>query len=246
MDAVAALQARREEASADLRQVRRALRRQQDRDRKRRRVTIPATAATMTPRDTTLILSALWIVDFVFTDSLTLLEHVRGPPAWGSLDTAGRGRLVENLFLDAGIHEVEAMVDATRMDNLLRLEELWVIHAEWQTARWVGDVNRERGVAPSSMLVYDRYSQLLLSTPEGVQHRCLRCRTTNAKRLWAVRWRRRWGAAMGKLAIGDLDPPDVLEAKAWQLSFLLARINRNRSAALACFPHYGSRFRGRF
>ena len=39
---------------------------------------------------------------------------------------------------------------------------------------------------------------------------------------------------MGKLAIGDLDPPDVLEAKAWQLSFLLARINRNRSAALAC------------
>ena len=215
MDDVAALRARREELGAELRLVHRSLRHLQDQDRKRRRLTREATVPTVNPRDTRLILCTLWMVDFVFADALTLLEHVRGPPAWGSLDAAGRGRLVEDLFLAADIHEVEAWVDATREENLPRMVELWVIHAEWRTAQWVARVNNERGVAPSSMLVYDRYSQHLRSTPEAVQHRCPRDRTTNAKRLWAVRWRQRWGAAMGTLKMGDVDPPDVLLEKAW-------------------------------
>ena len=221
MDDVAGLRARRAELHAELRSLRRPLRNLQEQERKRRRLTREAAAATLSPRDRQLILCTFWMVDFVVADALTLLEQVRGPPAWGSLEAPGRGTLVEDLFLATDIHEVEAWVDATREENLPRMVELWVIHAEWRTAQWVARVNNERGVAPSSMLVYDRNSQHLRSTPEAVQHRCPRHRTANAKRLWAVRWRQRWGAAMGTLNMGDVDPPDVLLEKAWQRSKFL-------------------------
>ena len=53
-----------------------------------------------------------------------LLEQVRVPPLWGSLDSAGRTALVDDLFLAADLDEVETWLDPACPENQKFLREL--------------------------------------------------------------------------------------------------------------------------
>ena len=84
-------------------------------------------------------------------------------------------------------------------------------------AEWVRDKNQARGVAPSSSRVYEELQQELRTAPLVLQGHLGRARSVNAKRKWAQRWRTKWGGVMGTLALGDVDDPEVLVAKAGQI-----------------------------
>ena len=98
---------------------------------------LPLTIETIPLAHRRLILCAFWITTFVTQDCLVLLEQVRVPPLWGSLDSAGRTALVDDLFLAADLDEVETWLDPASPENQKFLRELWVLYAEWRTAKSV-------------------------------------------------------------------------------------------------------------
>ena len=127
-----------------------------------------------------------------------LLEQVRRPPVWGSLDAAGRTALVDDLFMAADLDELETWVEPGAPENQKRLRELWILYAEWRTANWVHRTNSVHGVAPSSTQVFHVYIEWRHKAPAELQPRTF-ARSLGAHRNWAMRWRRRWNGIVGHL-----------------------------------------------
>ena len=173
---------------------------------------LPLTLETISAAHRRLILCAFWLTSFVTQDCLVLLEQVRVPPPWGSLDSAGRTALVDDLFLAADLDEVETWVDPACPENHNFLRELWILYAEWRTAKWVHHTNSVHGVAPSSAQLFAVYIEWRRKGPAELHPRTF-ARTLGARRKWAMRWRRRWNGSVGHLKTGDLDPRDVLRQK---------------------------------
>jgi len=121
---------------------------------------------------------------------------------------------MNEVLLHSDAAEVDAFTDASAEGNLAPLAHLWTVLAEYRLAQWVISVNRDRGVAPSSRLVHEQLMNYLGAAPPPLREYLVHMRSFNARKLWAVRWRRRWGAAMGTLAMGDVDDPAVLFHKA--------------------------------
>jgi len=161
-----------------------------------------------------MIIRMLWITDCDFGVAVVCVDHARQPPAWSALSSLEKMYVMNEVLLHSDAAEVDAFTDASAEGNLAPLAHLWTVHAEYRLAQWVISVNQDRGVAPSSKLVHDQLMNYLGAAPPPLRERLLYVKTFNARKLWAVRWRRRWGAAMGTLAMGDVDDPAVLLHKA--------------------------------
>ena len=209
----ALLESRRFELESELRRVTAQLASVRKKERVAARRGEALTAVTIQEKVRRLILCAFWITSFVTQDCLVLLEQVRVPPLWGSLDTAGRTALVDDLFLAADLDEVETWVNPAWPENQKLLRELWILYAEWRTAKWVHHTNSVHGVAPSSAQLFAVYIEWRRKGPAEFHPRTF-ARTLGARRKWAMRWRRRWNGSVGHLKTGDLDPRDVLRQKA--------------------------------
>ena len=205
------LKRRRDLVEATLRDVRKPLRLEEDRARKRRKRNEESDATWKGKlRDVQLCLCALWLVGWSFADALTVLDHLQRPPNWAEKSHPERQTILENLFLSTDLELVESWADVALQENLPRMTVLWQAWAEWQTALWVGTVNMKKGVAPSSISVFTCFTDKLNAAPPEVQNLCSFKESHEAKLKWAMRWRRRWDACIGKLQVGDVDPPDVL------------------------------------
>ena len=208
----------------EVRAVQRPLTRLQATSRKReQRRPLQTTRWPGSHREVQYSLCALEIADWTFQDALTLLDHVRSPPRWGVLDRASQERVIEDLSLKYDAAAVATWMDHGTAANQPRLKELWVIHSEWRTGAWAQAVNAEKGVAPSSLKICEKYRAFLANAPASLGLLNVPCDSLNAKRCWAAKWRRRWGARLGVLPVLDVDPVDVLQEKAARKdeSFLL-------------------------
>ena len=215
MSHASTLAQQRAEVEAALAALRRPLQQAQDRAKKRRRRHTESTDTWKgSLRDVMLILRALWLVHWAFGDAVLILNHVNHPPSWHTLTDQARLTVVEDLFLSRDLELVESWVDVGVAANQPAMTELWVSLAEWRTAQWVAQVNTEQGLTPSSMRVHTKFVECLRSAPSPVWQRAPIARSKNAKLLWAVRWRRKWGASVGTLQVGDVDSPRVLLEKA--------------------------------
>ena len=89
--------------------------------------------------------------------------------------------------------------------------------AEWETAEWVVETNRQRGVAPTSRLVYATFFERLCKRRAARSGTAFPVkRTVMAQKIWTSRWRRRWGANLGRVQLADVDAPAVLQEKVKQ------------------------------
>ena len=165
-------------------------------------------------REVQYILCAVELTNWLFHDTLAVLDHVRSPPNWGGLATESRITVIEDLALRHDSIAVMKWMDETVPQNCSRLADLWTVHSEWRTAKWVQSVNQERGTAPSSLKVCEMYRTYLKNAPAELGLLTLPCDSMNAQRCWAVKWRRRWGGRMGVLPLGDVEPVEVLREKA--------------------------------
>lgn len=156
----------------------------------------------------------LWIADSDLELAVLRLDHARNPPPWTALTTLEKMELLNDVLLQVDAVDVDAWTDTSQAQHLAPMSHLWKLLTECRVAKWVTDINRSRGVAPSSSLVYDQWMRFAEGLPQHIKLRLLRLRSSNARKLWAVRWRRRWGGAMGTLPLADVDDADVFLHKA--------------------------------
>ena len=215
MSRIAELQEARNRLNTQLAALRQPLLRLQDAEQKRRlRRPTQCPLWRGTHREVQYILCALEIVRWSFVDALAVVGQARSPPDWQGLDNATRVRVLEDLALRHDNDEVARWMDDNNPVNHARLKELWVRYSEFCTAKWVQTVNEEKGVAPSSLKVCQQYRKFLADAPAGLGLLALECDSLASQRNWAVRWRRRWGAGLGALPVGDVDPVVTLTQKA--------------------------------
>ena len=118
--------------------------------------------------------------------------------------------LLNDVLLQVDAVDVEAWTDTSQAQHLAPMSHLWKLLTECRVAKWVTDINRSRGVAPSSSLVYDQWMRFAEGLPPIIKLRLVRLRSSNARKLWAVRWRRRWGVGKESFPMADVDDADVL------------------------------------
>ena len=198
-----------QENRREMRRARRTIRREA-----RRRSTL--TLEKLTPGHRKQLLRMLHITGSDRDRTIACIDRASHPPAWGDLSVGERKELLSDLAAAHSAAEVHAWTNAMDPANTRALLYLWNLWAEHRVAEWVREKNSTRGVAPSSARVYEELQHQLITAPLTLRMHLRRVRTVNAKRKWAQRWRRNWGAVMGTLALGDVDDPYVLLTKARQ------------------------------
>ena len=93
------------------------------------------------------------------------LDHLRRPPPWRECAVLEKTLLSNDVVMDTDLGEVESWVDPTVHHNRDGLAQVWTVLMEHRTAQWVTRGNRNRGVAPSSQLVYARMWNGLCMAP---------------------------------------------------------------------------------
>ena len=76
-------------------------------------------------------------------------------------------------------------------------------------ARWVEETNAQKGVAPTTLALWDRWEDRRCSYPEGVRPSARGLPVEAWPRMWAMRFRQLWGIRHG--AIRAREPMTVHE-----------------------------------
>ena len=118
---------------------------------------------------------------------------------------------------------------------LPRMRELWIVLAECQTAEWVETANRVSGVAPSSWTVWARYQHFRGAAPDEFQPR-RPLRKRGSQRVWVMRCRRRWGGKLCNFAPCDIDPAEILQQNASEVSSTAASFSTHPRSPTAGGP----------
>ena len=132
---------------------------------------------------------------------------------WPDMAAADAVRFVEDLFLQADAEELGdlgAMAPSTASPALRAASQ---VVEEWGIVAWSRRLNTEKGVAPST----DAILQRLAGQRHAVGHPSPQARGTVAQssaRMWASRFRRRWGGRFGCLPVSEVLPLEEMRAKA--------------------------------
>jgi len=130
---------------------------------------------------------------------------------WPSATDAQLQRLVQDWFMAVDSGDLAKLTDAANPADAAALHDAQCWLEEWRLTTWARRQNVERGVAPSTAAVLQRLSDDRAAA--GHDDPCERGTTAEpAARMWASRFRRRWGGRYGRLTVGDdVDVPEVLE-----------------------------------
>ena len=122
-------------------------------------------------------------------------------------------KMVEDLFLEAGVDELAGLsaplcpTDSSAMRAAAKLSE------EWKLVDWARRQNADKGVAPCT----DHVLQRLADNRLAAGHAFPQERGTvadGAARMWATRFRRRWGGRFGSIAAKEDVSVDEMMSKA--------------------------------
>ena len=84
---------------------------------------------------------------------------------------------------------------------------------EWRLAQWVLRLNERQGLAPSTAQVLARAEQAFERAPEGVRPPYLGAVAEARARMWAYRWRRRWGGRHARIRVREDVPLEERRVK---------------------------------
>ena len=98
----------------------------------------------------------LWMADSDLELAVLCLDHAHDPRPWTALTTLEKMELLNEVPLQVDAGDVDAWAGTSQAQHLAPMLHLWKLLTECRVAKWVRDVNRSRGVAPSSSLVYDQ------------------------------------------------------------------------------------------
>jgi len=122
--------------------------------------------------------------------------------------------VVEDLMIGAGQSELTALCDEEHPSDIaaFKIAASWSL--EWDLFQWVDKLNTDKGLAPSTEQVLQKAEQLRRELPEWLRPAAKGIAAEARARVWAFRWRRRWGGRHAKIRCRDDIPLEEMRAKA--------------------------------
>ena len=221
--------------AADLAAARRELRNAQS--QKRRRMA----GAGLTPYQCDVALRAFALSGYNLAVAGAVAQYVASARAGRRMpvpEIRDLEQKVTDLFMVTDVNELAEKGRWGAMPGCAAARTAERLVQECMLSRWARRVNVERGVAPGTRAVI-RAKGEGKGAPLRVQAVGEPC--SKAQRMWAMRWRRRWGGRVGKLRVRE--PLAQEEAKRKALSGMnvlggqvLVTIKRGRLAAAFLVP----------
>lgn len=126
------------------------------------------------------------------------------------------GAVVQDLFLTIDISKLVDLTDPNDPSDPAALREAAGYVQEWRVCKWVRDLNKQQGVAPSTEAVLQRLEEERRRLPEAARPLSRGTSADAGARMWACRFRRRWGGRYGAIRIRDEIPLQELRDKAFR------------------------------
>ena len=151
--------------------------------------------------------------------SIDYWEHTRKRKKLGALPRQRCATIVEDLFLNCSEEHLVNLADPNTTPHPYALQTAKHFCAKRKLKEWVTDLNRKRGLAPSSRLVARRYNLLRQDVPfvfrHGKQGPELKDPSIDVTaRATLHRWRRDQGLRHGAVRILDYIPLEDMRSKA--------------------------------
>ena len=111
--------------------------------------------------------------------------------------------LAEDMFLAVEPMRLAELSDQGDPADPAPMSTACAFLAEWDLFRWVDDANRWKGVAPSTTALLQELERRRLQLPEVVRFPSRGVSSESKARVWALQWRKRWGAHHGRIRVRE-------------------------------------------
>lgn len=152
----------------------------------------------LTPRDAEISVAVYCLSEYSAEAACLFLKRIGEKNQWPLLREEQLIALVEELFLGADLDALNSMLDMDRKDWGVVMVRAASHVAEYNLMRWSVRLNAE-GVAPSTNLLVEEARRLGCCLPSSVAAKMSWERPSASARMWATRFRRRWGGCVGKV-----------------------------------------------
>ena len=198
--------------SAELARTSRELKQGRDRHRGAVRALASQWQLTHHLRRTTLIIYGL--SDYVVDPAVKFLTNTGKQRHWPARSEDALRGITEELFLNTDPDEFAALVDTTNPLDPSAMQAALRVVREWRLLKWTGDLNYDKGVAPTTDAVLHQLEQERLRLPEAVRPDPMGDVEHARARQWARRWRARWGVRYGQIHVREAVALEDMRSKA--------------------------------
>ena len=131
------------------------------------------------------------------------LQHLARRRKWPQKPVETLEAMTENLFIASEPRRLVELSDLRSPAAPAAMKVAALFWVEWCLAAWVGDANQRKGIAPSTGALLQELERRRLELPEASRFRSRGGSAENKARVWALQWRRRWGARLGRVRVRE-------------------------------------------
>ena len=138
------------------------------------------------------------------------VEALASRKKWRTCARDDIGRFIKDDFLRATDEEIAGVVMPEGTGYVCAAVRAQKILLERRLVHWVQRANRQQGVAPTTSMVLDAAEAQRMADPRADELRPHGAAHEGRARMWAWRWRRRWGGRFGVIPSREpLTMPDM-------------------------------------
>ena len=135
--------------------------------------------------------------------AIKFLQTVASKRSWPRKEDQELQRMVEDLFAAADMQELLGLYELEEPDDPSVVAEVIKYVQEWRPVEYVRDMNSRVGVAPSTEDILRQLEANRLQLPVQCRPESKGTAAEAKAKMWAKRFRERWGGRHGKLRIED-------------------------------------------
>ena len=203
---------RKQELDTALAQVRREERRAKQRDKDAQKSQRTAWKMSTNLLHTVLIIYAL--AGYTAEPAVKYLVNSGRKRHWPEKSEEEVAAMVEDCFLQVDVDDLACLTDKADPSDATAMKAALKYVEEWRLVVWARGLNSEQGVAPSTDSVLRRLENNRLSLPEAVRPDAVGTSAQSKARVWAQKWRLRWGARHRKIRLREDIPLPEMRSKA--------------------------------
>ena len=154
------------------------------------------------------------LADYTAEPAVRFLMDAAKRRKWPPKAEEDLSRLVEEHFLKTDPEALAAWSDVNAPSDAATVKVALKYVEQWRLVAWTRNLNYDSGVAPSTESVLLRLEAARAQLPEELRPAGQGTSADAKARMWAYRWRRRWGARFMKIRARDDVPLKEMQEKA--------------------------------
>ena len=149
------------------------------------------------------VLIVFVLADYTKEPALQFLKASARRRRWPEKSDEDLDNLVDELFLEADVHEVAALTDEDNPSDAPAMQVAAEYLQQWRLVAWTRQLNVQKGVAPSTDALLQKAEENRDKTPAAARPSGKGTSAEARARMWARRLRLRWAGRLGRIRVRE-------------------------------------------